>query len=115
MLPDPPNALYIAFDLSRSKWQIAMSDGIAKPRDIVVDRTFVPQAKAQFIRSGSGSDFGRSVVEQHNPPANRAYTAKISPRSLARSGHLAAWRHPWPGTVPVQNGTGWCTRSLKVA
>lgn len=42
--------LYIAFDLSRSKWQLAISDGTAKPRDIVVDRTCVSQAKAQFIK-----------------------------------------------------------------
>lgn len=42
--------LYIAFDLSRSKWQLALSDGIAKPRDVVVDRTCVSQAKAQFIK-----------------------------------------------------------------
>ena len=42
--------LYIAFDLSRTKWQLAMSDGAAKPRDVVVDRESVDAAKAQFIK-----------------------------------------------------------------
>lgn len=42
--------LYIAFDLSRTKWQLAMSDGVAKPRDVVVDRESVDAAKVQFIK-----------------------------------------------------------------
>lgn len=42
-------ALYIAFDLSATKWQLALSDGVAKPSDIVVDRTTVQGAKEALI------------------------------------------------------------------
>ena len=43
-------AAYIAFDLSRTKWQLAMSDGARGPRDVVVDSESAAAAKAEFIR-----------------------------------------------------------------
>jgi len=41
--------LYIAFDLSATKWQLAISDGVAKPSDIVVDRATVQSAKEALV------------------------------------------------------------------
>ena len=47
--------LYIALDLSRATWQLAVSDGVAKPRDIVVHRDNPDAAKTQFVNEMSAA------------------------------------------------------------